>query len=73
MLRTQRGRCAICDEPMSGRAPMIDHCHETNAVRGLLCQSCNTLLGAAKDQPDRLLAARDYLLRHHPERFTNAD
>lgn len=71
LLRAQGGRCAICDEPMGGRrGPMVDHCHDSDRVRGLLCQQCNTLLGAARDDPARLTAARDYLNRHHPERTT---
>lgn len=67
ILTDQRGLCAICDEPMTGsRGPLVDHDHETGHVRGLLCQHCNTMLGAAKDQPLRLLRGADYLRLRTP-------
>lgn len=39
----------------------VDHCHKTGKVRGLLCESCNSMLGMAKDNVDTLLRAVDYL------------
>ncbi len=39
----------------------VDHCHLTNAVRGLLCSNCNILLGKAKDSEKLLLNAVRYL------------
>jgi len=39
----------------------IDHCHETEQVRGLLCKDCNLILGWVKDDPDRLRLMADYL------------
>ena len=67
MLAAQDGRCAICGttDPGGrwGTRFAIDHCHETNRVRGLLCGRCNVMLGNAKDEPARLRAAADYLER----------
>ena len=40
---------------------IIDHDHETNAVRALLCHQCNTTLGFAKDDPDLLITMAEYL------------
>lgn len=52
----QDGKCLICNER---EATCIDHCHETNRVRGLLCLGCNTLLGFI-ETPGRLEAALEY-------------
>jgi hypothetical protein len=43
---------------------VIDHCHKTGKVRGLLCRECNLLLGQAKDSPEILLGAMQYLENH---------
>lgn len=54
----QLGLCAICMES----APLVvDHDHEDGQVRGLLCQHCNRLLGAARDRAAVLERAADYL------------
>lgn len=34
----QAGRCAWCGEKT---ALIVDHCHRTGLVRGMLCRSCN--------------------------------
>ena len=68
LLESQSGVCAICGERETNtykgkiRSLAVDHCHETKRVRGLLCMNCNTLLGKAKDDPNRLIAAALYLL-----------
>jgi hypothetical protein len=69
MLDEQGRACAICgstDWPGGAKtnAPHVDHDHETGAVRGLLCGSCNKGLGFFQDDPERLLAASRYLERH---------
>ena len=44
----QDGLCAICQQ----RRPLVvDHCHETDLVRGLLCYRCNTMEGSGVDYP----------------------
>lgn len=68
MLDEQGHACAICGETdwAGGRhagSPHVDHDHDTGAVRGLLCGSCNTGLGQFKDDPARLRAAVEYLER----------
>lgn len=66
-LAAQDGRCAICGGTggMSHmNAPLvIDHCHQSNEVRGLLCARCNAGIGHFFDDPDRLISAAAYLLR----------
>lgn len=51
--------CDICKQTPS--TWHIDHCHNTNIVRGLLCGQCNMALGLMKDNPERLKKAIDYL------------
>lgn len=57
---TQNGGCAIC-----GRVTklVVDHDHETNRVRGLLCSTCNTGLGKLGDNVENLRKAIVYLER----------
>ena len=76
LLAAQDNRCAICgddDPPMTKVGTTgwtVDHCHayerETGGIkiRGILCISCNTLLGMAKDKTEILLAAVQYLNKH---------
>src|SRR5947208_2912357 len=63
MLVEQDGECAICRRPSVSVGPLfIDHDHDNNKVRGLLCNSCNLGLGNFKDDPYLLDDARTYLL-----------
>lgn len=60
ILARQGHACAICRRaPESG--PVVDHCHETGRVRGILCGPCNSGMGQLGDSPSRLLAAAAYL------------
>ena len=65
MLKTQNYLCAICldDKPGGVGTWKIDHDHATGKVRGLLCNSCNTMLGHAKDSLDIIYSASLYLLK----------
>jgi Autographiviridae endonuclease VII len=60
MLMAQGGGCAICRSTPT-TVLSVDHCHETGVVRGLLCTSCNSALGALGDSPAGLRRALDYL------------
>jgi hypothetical protein len=64
----QDGRCAICGGAStradSGAGLVVDHDHETGQVRQLLCNLCNTGLGAFRDSPAILLDAIAYLRGH---------
>lgn len=42
LYETQDGKCALCDKE---KKLVVDHCHGTGKVRGLLCIRCNTALG----------------------------
>lgn len=63
MEEKQGGLCAICGKAnRSYRRLCIDHCHTSGKVRGLLCDGCNTGLGAFKDSPELLNRAISYLV-----------
>ena len=40
---------------------VVDHCHKTKIVRGLLCNRCNTLLGLIDDNPSFMENIDNYL------------
>ena len=39
----------------------IDHCHDTNQIRGVLCWNCNTSIGKLGDNVEGLERALNYL------------
>lgn len=61
-VRQADGCCEICKEFAFSRL-VIDHCHQTGAVRGLLCYRCNMGLGFFRDSPGVLENATKYLKR----------
>lgn len=67
MLDSQEGKCAGCKATFDNDVK-VDHDHETGEVRGLLCQTCNLLLGHAYDNPEILRSLANYL-----ESFSNTD
>lgn len=70
MLAEQKGVCAICEKPETAmlrgtpKQLHVDHCHETNRIRALLCGKCNAMLGLAGDNTGILRAAADYIEKH---------
>lgn len=58
MRKNQKGRCLICNLK---KKLVIDHCHCTGIVRGLLCVFCNIGLGSFRDSPTALRNAAAYL------------
>lgn len=52
------GVCTICKQRIQ---LVVDHCHKTGRVRGLLCSVCNRGLGMFKDKPNLLRSAAEYL------------
>ncbi len=56
----QQAQCAICGEVFSDDE-VIDHCHKTNKLRGLLCSTCNVGIGMLKDSSELCIKASKYL------------
>jgi hypothetical protein len=67
MHREQDGLCALCLTEGFTMAKhhklklVVDHCHTTGEVRGLLCHNCNRGLGLFQDNPDVLRKAASYV------------
>ena len=62
LLAQQGGGCAICGKrPERDASLHLDHCHDTGAIRGILCLSCNQGLGLFGDDVALLDAASRYL------------
>jgi hypothetical protein len=60
IVETQSGKCRICRCVPADRL-VVDHCHDTGIVRGLLCRTCNSAIGQLSDSPLLLRTAADYL------------
>lgn len=65
MYAKQNGECAICCTHQSelAQALAVDHDHETNKIRGLLCGGCNKGIGFLRESTSILGAAIEYLRR----------
>jgi len=65
LLAQQGGVCAICKGAHVGVGARfhVDHHHESNRVRGLLCGRCNTAIGLLQDNPELAESAAAYLRR----------
>ena len=68
MYAAQGGVCAVCRRPEQAqggngakgpRRLSVDHCHDTNRVRALLCHACNVTVGMLTAV--QLRACADYL------------
>ncbi len=55
-----KGVCQICKKPPR-RWLVIDHCHNSSSVRGVLCEMCNQGLGMFKGNIEALEGAIEYL------------
>jgi hypothetical protein len=68
-IRQQGDSCVCCKREFQWgdkqTSPHVDHCHETKAVRGILCNRCNTVLGLCKDDDKLLSSLARYLRKCH--------
>lgn len=67
MLKKIDGKCPLCKIVLdnsrqgAGCRAVVDHCHLTNKLRGIICASCNSALGVFDDRSEVLQRAIDYL------------
>lgn len=64
LLESQGGTCAICGQPGQtwGENNLhVDHDHDTDEVRGLLCGKCNVGIGMLGDNAESIRRALAYL------------
>lgn len=52
LLQEQTGCCALCQHPVINDA-VLDHCHKTGVIRGVLHRGCNALLGKIENNMPR--------------------
>ena len=65
MVTDRDGKCDICGRSF-GEDLQVDHDHADGRVRGLLCSSCNTGIGALGDTAVSLRRAYEYLAGARP-------
>ena len=65
MFEVQGSHCAICARHQSELKMrlVLDHCHKTNVIIGLLCSQCNAAIGMFRDDPEVLRQAITYLTK----------
>jgi recombination endonuclease VII len=63
LYRFQGGVCAGCRRATgTGKRKLaVDHNHETGEPRGLLCYTCNQVVGHFRDDPEALRRLAQYL------------
>ena len=79
--KAQGGLCAVCNKSFTKRdIPVLDHCHDTGAIRGVLHASCNGAEGKIKVKafrghtgvsPTALVIGLGKYLEHHLTNRTN--
>lgn len=63
LLSSQQGTCWICKTRPDQNRLVVDHCHSSKKIRGLLCRKCNNGLGLFNDNIDSLASAIAYLTK----------
>jgi hypothetical protein len=63
IMSDQHNLCGICKNDLDDNIRMshIDHDHETQAIREILCSACNSGLGSFKEDTGRIRSAIQYL------------
>lgn len=74
MLEAQQHSCACCGITVKEltliypnsfhNSLVVDHCHEKNKVRDLLCCKCNTLVGYIEKRKEILPKVYEYIEKH---------
>ena len=67
MVADRKGLCDCCNEKVIAKPPLdklvVDHCHNTGKIRGLLCNKCNVGIGILGDTVENINRAISYLER----------
>jgi hypothetical protein len=69
LVSIRNGKCDCCGSVASETTKhplnklVIDHCHETGKIRGLLCSRCNIGIGVLGDTLEHTRKAYEYLKR----------
>lgn len=71
LLKQQDYKCAVCLEPAENFAKNlhVDHSHETNEIRGLLCPTCNRYFIGSQTTIEKFERAIKYLTKSHTKLF----
>jgi hypothetical protein len=70
LFQSQDCRCAVCHRDLelfsAESSPVVDHCHATGKVRGILCNGCNVRVGRLEADPEHDLnrMANAYIEKH---------
>lgn len=66
ILNRQNGKCVICGktEEDNGKMLAVDHDHNTNKVRELLCGSCNLVIGFIEKNNLDFEKLKEYINKH---------
>jgi len=72
LIKQQDFKCASCGSHIeftksqgpSKHSAVVDHCHSSGKVRGILCGSCNLLIGNAHESIHNLESAIEYLKKY---------
>ena len=56
------GKCEICfnEKPL-----VVDHQHDTGNIRGMICSSCNSMIGYSKENIQNLYSCIEYLRKYN--------
>lgn len=64
LTKNQNYQCKICgieETRLDNKGLVVDHCHKSGVVRGMLCGACNRAIGLLKENIDSLKKAIEYL------------
>lgn len=63
LLKQQNNRCALCDQVIAEGEAVLDHCHKTGQIRGVLHRGCNAFEGTLVNALPRNLISAERLAK----------
>jgi hypothetical protein len=69
LIRLYSGGTGKCGNPACGSTEdlVLDHDHETNQIRGVLCNTCNRSLGGLGDTWEAIQGIYEYMEKHYED------